>query len=320
VLDPELFHPIPKCKSIDDWLAQYKEEGQTYEQYLNECPWLSSRKWKYVKQRFVKSGTNIRTKYPEGKIYILPLGDFNSERHPDIDNLVKYTSIFLQLPIELLAPANLDVKSNKIVSTVNQPKPIVKELKGRFHNGNYQIEVNSVLQLLKEIIPDDGICLIALTCSDLYETKPDLFVAGMASGNHRVAVFSLFRYDPCLNFSTEYWYSLSEIPCKDSSKRKSIVLQRCCKLLVHEICHLLGVGHCIFYECCMNGSGHLEEDFRQPMMLCPVDLRKLQTLVGFNVIQRYKELCEFCKEHGFSEEYKWYEKRLKSLGDVVNSG
>lgn len=38
-------------------------------------------------------------------------------------------------------------------------------------------------------------------------------------------------------------------------------LQRSCKLLVHEIAHLLGVDHCIWFSCCMNGSGHLSEDF-----------------------------------------------------------
>ena len=30
---------------------------------------------------------------------------------------------------------------------------------------------------------------------------------------------------------------------------------------MHEIAHLLGVDHCIWYSCCMNGSGHLSEDF-----------------------------------------------------------
>eukprot|EP00118_Oscarella_pearsei_P004823 m.21161 g.21161 ORF g.21161 m.21161 type:complete len:75 (+) comp28147_c0_seq1:1433-1657(+) len=44
-------------------------------------------------------------------------------------------------------------------------------------------------------------------------------------------------------------------------ERKRLILQRSCKLLVHELSHLLGVDHCVFYDCCMNGSGHLEEDF-----------------------------------------------------------
>ena len=38
--------------------------------------------------------------------------------------------------------------------------------------------------------------------NDLYDTKPDLFVAGMAAGVHRVAVFSLLRYSPSIRFSS----------------------------------------------------------------------------------------------------------------------
>ena len=82
---------------------------------------------------------------------------------------------------------------------------------------------------------------------------------------------------------------------------------------MHETAHLLGVDHCVYYSCCMNGSGHLAEDFRklkyyvccsvmpvpicimyintgQSMHLCPVDLRKLCHLCGFNISQRYKNV------------------------------
>ncbi len=33
-------------------------------------------------------------------------------------------------------------------------------------------------------------------------------LAGMAAGRHRVAVFSLLRYDPNLNFSKEFWHQI----------------------------------------------------------------------------------------------------------------
>lgn len=63
----------------------------------------------------------------------------------------------------------------------------------------------------------------------------------------------------------------------------------------------------------MNGSGHLQEDFSQPMMLCPVDLRKLHTLVGFNIIDRYTQLLKFCEQYGFEDEKAWLTKRLAGL-------
>ena len=69
-------------------------------------------------------------------------------------------------------------------------------------------KVQDILLTLKGYLPDDELCLIALTMSDLFDTKPDLFVAGMASGRNRVAVFSLLRYDPNLTFSQEFWHKM----------------------------------------------------------------------------------------------------------------
>ena len=135
----------------------------------------------------------------------------------------------------------------------------------------------------------------------------------MAAGNQRVAIFSLYRYDPCLTFSIENWYQAEESNPMSEIDRLRIILQRSCKLLVHEICHLLGIDHCIFFDCCMNGSGHLTEDFRQPMHLCPVDLHKLHTLVGFDVVKRYEDLLEFFHSGGFEEEERWVARRLKYL-------
>ena len=154
---------------------------------------------------------------------------------------------------------------------------------------------------------------MALTMHDLYDEPPDLFVAGMAAGNHRVGVFSFYRYDPTLSFSQEFWYEVNQSTTIDQTEHKKLVLQHSCKLVVHEIAHLLGVDHCIFYECCMNGSGHLAEDFRQPMFLCPVDLHKLQTLCGFDVVLRYKKMAAFFETHGLTNEVEWIRKRLEYI-------
>lgn len=126
-----------------------------------------------------------------------------------------------------------------------------------------QICVTSILNLLKKVVPLDAKCLIALTMYDLYGDDTDLFIAGLAMGNCRVAAFSLYRYDPYLSFDDADWFSCqmndqnsSEI---ESAQRRSLFLLRACRLLTHEICHLLGIDHCIFYSCLMNGSGDLGE-------------------------------------------------------------
>jgi hypothetical protein len=63
----------------------------------------------------------------------------------------------------------------------------------------------------------------------------------------------------------------------------------------------------------MNGSGHLEEDFSQPLFLCPVDLRKLFLLVGFDVVHRYEQMLDFCTENQFEDERDLLKKRLEIL-------
>ncbi len=77
----------------------------------------------------------------------------------------------------------------------------------------------------------------------------------------------------------------------------AVTLSRACKLLVHETMHLLGVGHCTYMDCCMNGSGHLQEDFRQSMFLCPIDLKKMLALFEFDLLERYEKLRAFYIKH-----------------------
>lgn len=61
-----------------------------------------------------------------------------------------------------------------------------------------------------------------------------------------------------------------------SAHRHSQLLRRAMKVSAHELIHTFGVHHCIYYECLMNGSNHLDETDARPVELCPVDLRKMQ--------------------------------------------
>lgn len=178
--------------------------------------------------------------------------------------------------------------------------------------GHSQIYVQNVLDVLKRSLPNDAHCLVAITLHDFYSDESDLFIAGLANGNCRVAAFSFFRYDPRLEHSEELWYDWKLKKTK-SKLMSEIILLRSCRLLTHEIGHLLGIDHCIYYGCLMNGSGHLEEDFSQPLFLCPIDLRKLFRLVGFDVMRRYEQMLQFCTDNGFDEESKQLENRLKIL-------
>ncbi|EDO38259.1 predicted protein, partial [Nematostella vectensis] len=238
---------------------------------------------------------------------------------PDIHVLARYAQLFYDLPVVVLPKVDLKIPEEKDgpvmwCESASEPsdgedKPRSKRRKSsriasnmhildhRWNTGRIQLKVDGILKLLSRHRPPNTLCLIALTMSDLYEEEPDLFVAGMASGNKGVAVFSFARYDPVITFSTEFWYEIEKTFNFKEEERTSLMLQRSCKLLVHEIAHLFGIDHCIWYACCMNGSGHLGEDFSQPIHLCPVDLHKVQKLCGFDVVLRYKGLLRFFREH-----------------------
>ena len=312
----EGFELIPEPASIDDWLAQYNETGENFQQFLRGCPWFSKRRKPHLKQVFEPTGDTVLSKYPEGKIYLVPLGNFPPGKSPDIASLVEFTNQFFCCPVKVMETLQLEITDRRDVLLLRSDSKRT-QLSSRFHSetGCFQLKVDSVLKELKEIIPDDALCLIGFTMADLYDTKPDLFVAGMAGGRNRVGVFSFCRYNPQVSFSKEYWYQLFEddsIPVKEEELKK-ILLLRSCRLIVHEISHLFGLDHCIWFRCLMNGSGHLDEDFQQPMFLCPVDLRKLQTLFGFDVVSRYAQLGEFFKKNGMKEEQNWIEDRIVQI-------
>ena len=136
-------------------------------------------------------------------------------------------------------------------------------LSTRYHEGSNhsQLCVTAILSLLKKVVPNDARCLIALTMFDLYGNDTDLFIAGLAMGNCRVAAFSLYRYDPYLKFNESDWFCCqlkTEIATEiQTIQRRQMLLLRACRLLTHEICHLFGIAHCIYYSCLMNGSGDL---------------------------------------------------------------
>jgi archaemetzincin len=63
----------------------------------------------------------------------------------------------------------------------------------------------------------------------------------------------------------------------------------------------------------MNGSNHLAESDARPLHLCPVDLRKLQWSIGFDVVERYRRLRDFHRQTEFEDEAQWLDKRLRFI-------
>ncbi len=173
-----------------------------------------------------------------------------------------------------------------------EPLPIGASITSRINGEQQQLRTGDILALLRRRLPADAYCIIAVTMIDLYPGPEWNFVFGQASLTERVGVYSFARYG-------------------DASK--TVTLRRSCEVLAHETGHMFGIRHCVFYRCVMNGSNNLHEFDGKPMHLCPVDLRKLQWSVGFDVVERYKRLRDVCRDAGFDEERAWLEKELARI-------
>ena len=152
---------------------------------------------------------------------------------------------------------------------------------------------------LKRNLPPTAFAILGVTMIDLYPDPTWNFVFGMASLRERVGVFSFARYDPAFYGGAR------------TQGYRTLLLKRSLKVLVHETGHMFGMQHCIFYNCVMNGSNHLEESDRRSSHLCPVCLRKLHHAVGFDVVARYRALQRLYRSWGLSDEARWVDRRIR---------
>ena len=216
-------------------------------------------------------------------IYLQPLEDFETGKAPLLQKLVQFAEAFFSVPVQTLPSATV---SRKKITTRSNP-----------YTGQPQLLTRDVLRHLQQVLSNDAFCVAGITMRDLYPAPSWNFVFGEASLDDRVGVFSFARYDP-------HFFGIT-VP-----ERDALVLRRSCKGLAHETAHMFGIQHCVFFNCLMNGSNHLDESDRRPLHLCPLDLRKLHHSIGFDIGRRYRALLEFARSAAFNDEVRWLEKRL----------
>jgi archaemetzincin len=241
-------------------------------------------------EAFLKSGAN-RPDAARRVIYFLPIGQFTDMGSPSPAALREYAEAFFQMEVRVLP--GYEPGADEFLPRVND------------FTTYPQIHSRHVMAFLRKRLPADAYCLIGVTMTDLYPDAKWNFVFGQASLRERVGVFSFARYDPVF-FGME----------RGADYMKSM-LRRSCHTLSHEITHMFGLWHCIYYKCVINGSNSLRESDEQPLHPCVVCLRKLHEATEFDVVKRYKELEAFYKKHDMSDEAEWVARQLRKAGGAA---
>ncbi|KAM6155299.1 archaemetzincin-1 [Rhynchocyon petersi] len=265
-----LFCPL-RIHTASDWLLsrpEAPEDFQTFHQAL------------------------LRRKQSPGRkhIYLQPI-DLSEEPmgFPLLDSMQSYTqAFFLGLTVKCL-PA---VAASSIHCS-SRP---------RRDSDRRQFHTDDLLSFLKCHKPEDALCVLGLTLSDLYPQDSWTFTFSKFLPGHDVGVCSFARFsggflptEPGASDRRPQEVSVDnpDVPVPESGRSQgfsTLGIVQCCKVTCHELCHLLGLGSCRWLGCVMQGALSVDEAVRRPLDLCPICLRKLQHLLGFQLLDRYKEL------------------------------
>ena len=221
----------------------------------------------------------VRATKGKSKIYLQPFGDMGRAAAM-VPRLREFVECYYCLPV------------------VVQPAAPIPGGTTRVHHGRKQHKVRPFMTALLRGLPRDAVCRMGVTMADLYPDDKWNYVFGQAYLTRRVAVYSLVRFFP------EFW---REQATPASARR---ALTRSLATLTHEIGHMFGMQHCIYFKCNLNGSNSLDEADRQPLHLCPICLRKIQWNTGFAARERYERLAAFYEANGIDDDAAWTRARL----------
>ncbi len=220
-------------------------------------------------------------------IYLQPLGGFPVECSPSLDEIRAYAAAFFQMEVKVLPALAPD-------ETQFQPRENPR-------SGRRQVRSTSIMAYLADRLPADAYCLLGVTMEDLYPAPSWNYVFGQASLRDRVGIYSFARYDPA------FWGGARPANYAD------LILRRSCQVMAHEIAHMFGLYHCVYFHCLLNGSNNLDESDAAPQHLCPICLRKLHFAAGFDAAKRYQDLAAFYDRHRWTGESRWVARQLAKL-------
>lgn len=154
--NPKFFKPIPTPTHIDDWLAQYAPEIQSFDG------------WRKFAGRRKLLTTTKKT------IYLLPIGTFD-DKAPSLDALAEYCNAFYTpFVTKPLPKLDLEKKGSKYcLKTADGDVPITWRKCHRYYDEetedtHKQFKVADLLTYLVDHIPEDGICLVSTSNRHFY--------------------------------------------------------------------------------------------------------------------------------------------------------
>jgi archaemetzincin len=144
-----------------EWLAEHREEGQTFQQY--------------VKVRPVGLGTDRKT------IYIVPLGAYSAEQAQVMRDTAEFLAIFYGMQVKWLEPISED---------------LIPASARRVNRQSNEIQFDSIYiirNVLPKRVPGDAAALLALTATDLWPGNDWNYVFGQGSLGQATGVWSMNR-------------------------------------------------------------------------------------------------------------------------------
>ena len=297
-----------------DWLWSRRESGQTFKSYQSK-----------VKGSMSKPGTGPRR--GKNTILLVPIGrSLNSSEVGSLfmPHLLAYCKAFFYGMNVVMASEPISLKG-------------VRRRLNEYDHEQYRI--GDMFDRLKDASRNRAglYCSMGFTLEDIYPNDNYSFVYGRANAQQKTGIFSFARWSPA--FDNEGKHASEALPSLTGSDFRSW-LQYSAKTMVHEIGHCLGLKHCIYYQCLMNGSNGDDDSAAQSNQCCPVCLRKLLFALSFDEpvqpMERDMALLEVthammntrptakaskCSENEeLAQDAAWLEQRIESLNSSSSLG
>ncbi len=232
--------------------------------------WLDTHHEAGQTYRQFRSPTRSRVVDAYSTLRLVPIGPLSAGQSAVLQVVIDFMQPFIGLPLAMNAPVALE-------EIPNHARRIL------YHQGPEQLLTSYLLQqvLMRRRRPQDA-AVLGITAADLWPGAGWNFVFGQASLSERVGVWSMARNGDA-----------DERPAM-----RSLCAVRTAMTATHETGHMLGIRHCVAYQCGMNGSNSVAERDRQPMEFCPECQAKLWWTCGLDPLKRSQRLAAIAKQHG----------------------